>query len=282
MKKIILKTALAVGLLGGFAQSETIVNGVAFLVNGEPVTILELIAVQQGEQISKNDAIDMLINKRLHEEEAKRRKIYASEFEIEEETNAIARANGKSLAEIKEAIKNSGLSWDDYSEQARERIVQRKLYAQIVRESMRNADENELLNYYRNNQKDFIVPSSIEGTKYTSKNNVEIEKIILSGGTEIGADVKTSNETINPKDINQQAFAVFAQTENGAFTPIFPENGEFSVFLIRQKGPQTLLNFEEVRGVVLSRVMSEKEDYFIYEHFEKMRSNAKVEIIRLN
>lgn len=282
MKKLILKTALAVGLLSTLSQGETIVNGVAFLVNGEPVTMLELIAVQQGEQISKNDAVDMLINKRLHEEEAKRRKIYASEYEIEEETNAIARANGKSVAEIKEAIQNSGLAWEDYLEQARERIVQRKLYAQIVRESMRNADENELLNYYRNNQKDFVAPSNIEGTKYTSKDNVAIEKVVLSGGAEVGENVKTSNETINPKDINQQALAVFSQTENGSFTPIFPENGEFSVFLIRQKGEQKLLSFEEVRPLVLSRVMSEKEDYFIYEHFEKMRSNAKVEIIRLN
>lgn len=54
------------------------------------------------------------------------------------------------------------------------------------------------------------------------------------------------------------------------------------MFLIKAKNNPALLPYDNVRNVVLQKIMEQKEDYLIYEYFEKLRSNAKVNIVRLN
>ena len=72
------------------------------------------------------------------------------------------------------------------------------------------------------------------------------------------------------------------QGKVGTFTPIHPVGEDFITFLIEAKNNPSLAPFENVRDIILQKIMSQKEDYLIYEYFEKLRSDAKVNIIRLN
>ena len=60
MKKIL--PLLLLSLMGSHAQ---IIDAIAIDVNGEPITTLEIQAVQQKQKISKKAAIEALINHRL-------------------------------------------------------------------------------------------------------------------------------------------------------------------------------------------------------------------------
>lgn len=53
-------------------------------------------------------------------------------------------------------------------------------------------------------------------------------------------------------------------------------------FLIKGKHNPVLLPYESAKNIALQKIMQRKENYVIYEYFEKLRSNAKVNIVRLN
>ncbi len=54
------------------------------------------------------------------------------------------------------------------------------------------------------------------------------------------------------------------------------------MFVIKAKNNPALLPYENVRNVVMQKIMEQKEDYLIYEYFEKLRSNERADIVRLN
>ena len=152
----------------------------------------------------------------------------------------------------------------------------------IAQESLKMVDENELLNYYNANKEEFSIPQSIDVTKFFSKDGKALEALIQSNGKEVQKGVQSENEVLQTAALNPQIVAAFTQGKIGTFTPIYPIGDDFVVFLIKAKNNPAILPFENVRNVVLQKIMGQKEDYLIYEYFEKLRSNAKVNIIRLN
>lgn len=258
------------------------VNGIAFFVNGNPVTLLEVYKVQQRDKVNQNIAVDILINEKLHEEEIKKHKIVATELEINDEINRIARQNQATAAQVESYIRSNGGNWENYKEEIKKGILKKKLYQVIAQESLKMVDENELLNYYNANKEEFSIPQSIDVTKFFSKDGKALEALIQSNGKEVQKGVQSENEVLQTAALNPQIVAAFTQGKIGTFTPIYPIGDDFVVFLIKAKNNPAILPFENVRNVVLQKIMGQKEDYLIYEYFEKLRSNAKVNIIRLN
>ena len=279
-----IKKSVLIGiLLSSFAfGAPSMVNGIAFFVNGNPVTLLEVYKVQQRDKVNQNIAVDILINEKLHEEEIKKHKIVATELEINDEINRIARQHQATAAQVESYIRSNGGNWENYKEEIKKGILKKKLYQVIAQESLKMVDENELLNYYNANKEEFSIPQSIDVTKFFSKDGKALEALIQSNGKEVQKGVQSENEVLQTAALNPQIVAAFTQGKIGTFTPIYPIGDDFVVFLIKAKNNPAILPFENVRNVVLQKIMGQKEDYLIYEYFEKLRSNAKVNIIRLN
>ena len=55
--------------------------------------------------------MDILINEKLHEEEIKKHKIVATELEINDEINRIARQNQATAAQVESYIRSNGGNW---------------------------------------------------------------------------------------------------------------------------------------------------------------------------
>ncbi len=282
-----MKKYFLVGLFGIFVASyamgaPSLVNGIAFFVNGNPVTLLDVYRVQQRDKVAQNIAVDILINEKLHEEEIKKYKIVATELELGDEISAIAKQNKVTPEQIESYIHANGGNWEDYKEEIKKRILKRKLYQVISQESLKMVDEKELRNYYEAHKEEFAIPQSIDVTKFFSKEGVALETLIKSGGKEMPKGVGEENEVLQTMALNPQIVAAFTQGKIGSFTPIYPIGEDFVTFLIKAKNNSSIVPFENVRNVVLQKMMAQKEDYLIYEYFEKLRSNAKVNIIRLN
>lgn len=270
------------GFMSSVIGAPSMVNGIAFFVNGSPVTLLEVYQMQQSQKVTQDVAVDRLINARLHKEEIKRRGIVVNELEIDDEITRIAKQNKATYAQVKSYVESNGGSFVQYKENIRQELLRKKLYQLIVQDGIRMADEKELQGYYEANKKDFLIPQSIDVVKFYSKDNKALERVISTKGKTMPKGVSTENEVLQTAALNPQIVLSFTQGKIGEFTPIFPVGDTFMTFLIKAKNNPSLLPYENVRNVVLQKIMQQKEDYLIYEYFEKLRSNAKVNIVRLN
>ena len=171
LKRIMLSSAF----FGIFSYaSQNLVNGIAFFVNGEPVTLLELYSTIQGAKVTQDVAIDMLINKQLHDQETKKRNIQVSNLEIDNEIERIAKQHQTTSEEIHTYIENSGKSWESYKEEIKDSLIKAKLYQDITRENLRLADERELREYYQSHQEEFSIPENIEVFKSFSNTHLTL------------------------------------------------------------------------------------------------------------
>ena len=277
----ILIASVAFSVSVGFA-APSLVSGIAFFVNGDPVTLIELYKMQQREKISQDAAVDRLINERLHEEEIKKRKLIVNDLEIEDEIQRIAKQNKTTPEKVRKHIEGNGGSWQAYKEDIEKEVLKRKLYQSITQESLRMVDDKEVREYYNANQREFLIPQSIDVVKFYSKDSAAIERVVQSGGKSVAPNVKKENEVLQTSALNPQIVLSFAQGKVGGFTPIFPIGDDYVAFLIKEKHNPVLLPYESAKNIALQKIMQHKENYVIYEYFEKLRSNAKVNIVRLN
>ena len=201
-KIVILSLALSIALGGVSIAAPSLVNGVAFFVNGEPVTLMEVYRLQQREKLPQDAVVDRLINERLHENEIKKRRISVNEIEIDDEIARIAKQNKTTPDAVKKYVESNKGSWNLYREDIKKELLKRKLYQSITQESLRMVDERELREYYNANQREFLLPQSIDVVKFYSKDNVALEKLIQSGGKTILSGVKQENEVLQTAALN--------------------------------------------------------------------------------
>lgn len=283
MKALIKLKAVFVCLGFSLAMAApALVDGIAFFVNGEPVTLMDVYITQQKNKVSQQVAVDMLINEQLHFEEIKKRNITANNLEIDEEINKIAKQNKSTPQKIRAYIEGNNGNWEAYREEVKAKILKQKLYQAITQDNLRTVDERALLEYYNSHRSEFSIPQSVEVVKYYTKNSGDLEQLIRSRGEKVAKSLKKENEVLQIAELNPQIIPAFSQGEIGSFTPIYPIGEDFVTFLIKAKNNPSILPFEDIKNLVAQRMIAQKEDYVIYEYFEKLRSNAKVNIIRLN
>lgn len=282
MRKYLLGSLFSLFVASSVFSAPSLVNGIAFFVNGNPVTLLDVYKVQQRDKVEQNIAVDILINEKLHEEEIKKHNIIVTELELSDELNAIAKQNKTTSTQLESYIRTNGGNWESYKDEIKKRILKRKLYQIISQESLKMVNEDELRNYYNAHKEEFSIPQSIDVKKFFSKEGTALETLVKSGGKTVPKGIGQENEVLQIAALNPQIVPAFVQGKVGTFTPIYPVGEDFITFLIEAKNNPSLAPFENVRDIILQKIMSQKEDYLIYEYFEKLRSDAKVNIIRLN
>ena len=268
MRKYLLGSLFSLFVASSVFSAPSLVNGIAFFVNGNPVTLLDVYKVQQRDKVEQNIAVDILINEKLHEEEIKKHNIIVTELELSDELNSIAKQNKTTSTQLESYIRTNGGNWESYKDEIKKRILKRKLYQIISQESLKMVNEDELRNYYNAHKEEFSIPQSIDVKKFFSKEGAALETLVKSGGKTIPKGIGQENEVLQIAALNPQIVPAFVQGKVGTFTPIYPVGEDFITFLIEAKNNPSLAPFENVRDIILQKIMSQKEDYLIYEEFE--------------
>jgi len=276
MKKRVLSLIFASTLAFGAEM----VNGIAFTVNDNAITLFELYKTMGDYRLNRDDAMAMLVDKTLQKEAMEKYEIKVEDEELNSEASRIVSENGMSLEQFKSALRDRNIAWDRYSEDLREKIKKEHLYRKIASEKIKMADEEELKNYYESNIESFSVPRSVVSTKYYSQSKEAlIEKITNPNRDVKGVD--SEDEEIDISKLNPQFVETLLSTKNGAFTPIVSVDGMFISFLVHGKKDLKAVDFERAKNMIFSRLMSEREGRLVSDYFEKQRALAKVNIIRL-
>ncbi len=257
-----------------------VVAGVAIRVNGHAITLYEISKLQSQMNLSRDAAIDLLINERLKDDEIERFKISIDEFKIDEEIALIASENNLSRDELIAKVAKEGMSYQEYRNEVKKQLQTKELMQRILASNINITSEEELLSYYTQHKKDFSIPQQVQAIRYFADSDSLLEKAIKSPKQNVQG-VQKIEETINLSSLNPQIMQLFITTPKHEFTPVLTTGGKgFVSFYVKERLGERLLDFEEAKGYIHQKLMAQKEQTILEDHFNKIRSSAKIVTLR--
>jgi parvulin-like peptidyl-prolyl isomerase len=276
-----MKKMIVLGLfLCGFAYAG-LVNGIALVVNNEPITLYEIDVTAQKLKVSKKEAIEYLIDEKIHSSEIKRQGIDVDIYEIEERMASVAGSNSLTLAEFKEILASKFISLEEYKESLKKKLIQEKLARKIFSEESTAVDREDARIYYDNNQEEFAVPTRVKITKYAAKDQRELAAY-LRNPMIVNHSVAVESEEIKTDELNPKLLSLVLETSEGEFTPIIPVgNALFVSIRIDAKLQKNQKSFDEVESAIAAKLSQQNEAKAIERYFKKQRAGAKIVEVRL-
>jgi parvulin-like peptidyl-prolyl isomerase len=251
------------------------VDGIALIVEGEPVTTEEIRKVQQRAHVSKEQAIDLLIQDRL--QKAAMKDIAISESDIDREISRIAAQNGLTIPKMQQVLKKQGTSWSKYRESVRKILKQRKFFRETVSKNIPAPTESELKHFYENHKKEFTIPSSISVTEYSASTEEKIKQFLKDKKTK---GIRSKNLVKKTKTLNPAMLGTLLQTPNGSFTTPMNAGDRWVVYKVRAKNGKTQMPFDAARGAVAARWRQMQQGQALKDYFKKMKTEANIQYIR--
>jgi len=274
MNKLFLSLLLSTSL--SFAA---VVNGIAITVNDTPITLYDIEKTAQVNNINKNEAVSMLIDKALYEQLVKKHNITADVFDVNEYVEKLAATNNMDVYTFKSVIKQKYPNYAIFENEAKEAVLRQKLIQKIVKGQLNIANEEDMQLYYENNKEQFTTASNFEIVKYSSTNKASLISALKSPLL-VPQDVEREPASLDSSNINPQLQYLLTETKVNTFTPIFTADKRYNAIFITKKSGQTALAYENVKGKIFNDLMKLREKKYLKEYFEKEKLTADIKIVR--
>ena len=251
------------------------IDGIALIVEGEAVTTAEIRAVQQQLRISKEKAIDLLIQDRL--QKAAMRDILISEDAVDGKIAQIAAQNNVTIPKMQKILKQRGTTWTKYRSSIKESLKKEKFYKEKVVATISAPSDDELKIFYRNHKKEFTIPSSISLTEYSASDEKTMKNFLRTKSKKC---IKSRSVTKKTKGLNSTLLSMLLRTQNGAYTQPLNAGDKYIVYKVKSKKGKVSMPFESAKGAVAARWRQQQQGKALKDYFEKMKTNADVQVIR--
>lgn len=250
-------------------------DGIAIIVEGEAVTTAEIRAVKTQLGVSKEKAIDLLIQDRLQKSAMKN--INIPEEAIDKKVAQIAAQNNVTIPKMQKILKSEGTTWVKYRENIRDALKKEKFYQEQVVATTPTPIEDELKLFYTNHKKEFTVPTTIAMIEYSAKTKANMEKFLR---THKSALVKAKKSTKSIKNIASGLLPMLLQTPNGGYTAPINAGDRYIAYKVLSKRGTTSMPFEAAKGAVEAKWRQAQQGQALKDYFEKLRTRADIQILR--
>ena len=150
-----IKKFLILLLIAGWLNA-ALTNGVAVIVNDSVVTLYDIDEAMTKKNLSQNQAITMLIDKILYEDEISRFNISVPQSDLDDYLVKLAQSNGMSLEQFQVAVKRQQ-SYTLFLGNIKKRLLNQKLISKIASGKLKIASDEDMKLYYENNMEQFRV-----------------------------------------------------------------------------------------------------------------------------
>ena len=276
--KVLTFVTLSTALLFSTLNAGTI-DGVSIIINKEPITLYDVYKYSQRFNISKKEALDILVRQKLEDSEIKSQNITADSFEVDQYIENLATSNGLSQYEFLNMIRSKNIDVADYKEDLKSKIKRDKLYKKIVSTKMQQMGDSELQAYYTQNADEFSQAASFDVTVYTGadqENLKNIQKNPMSPATNV--DLKDA--TLEASKIDPQLAMMLNKTAKGSFSTIVKSGDAYVMFFVKNKNDVKTISFADAKNYIYSRLADTNEKKSIDEYFEKLKASASINVIR--
>ena len=275
------RALLALALTG--AVYAKFLDGIAIIVDNEPITTYEIEQTAQNLHIPKKEAIDLLIQKKLEAAQAKKLGISVSDFEVQNAIDDFARSKGMDIFSLREAIESKGLSWEEYKKSFKEQLLRKKLYQAIAKLQSKAPSEQQLKEYYQNHPQEFEVAKKVHIFKYISPSKEVLAKIAQNPlyQPQNPALLQKGEEVVDIQKVNPQFATLLSQIPEGHFGPILPLGDRYMLIYVAKKEGKEQIPFEEAKGYILKKLANTTRGKSVKEYFQKLKASANIKIVRL-
>ena len=257
-----------------FAQAK-MVNGIAMVVNGEAVTTAEIRAVEKQMNVSKQQAVDMLVQDRLQKSAMK--KVSIPESDVDTKIAQIAAQNNLTVPKMQKLLKQQGTSWSRYRKSVKESLKEQKFYRETIAATLAKPSEDELKLFYEAHKDKYVMPKSISMVEYSSSSEAKMKKFLE---TKKKAGIKSRSVTKSTANLNPAILGKLLQTQNGSYTRPFNAGDKYISYRVISKNGKKSMSFEDAKNAVAGRWRQEQQGKALKDYFEKMKTNADIKIIR--
>jgi len=147
-----------------------IIDKVVGIVNKDVITLSGLIKITQSEtpnpenfnsQEKLRGLLHQIIEQTLITQEAARLAIRASDKEVDNAIEKFKKGNGINNDQLQKALRDQGMTWEEYRERFREEISRQHIINQKIRAKVSVTDKD-LEMYYDENIDDFVEPPKVK------------------------------------------------------------------------------------------------------------------------
>ena len=262
------------------ANASQISNGIAVVIENEPITINELRKAAAQLKTDETTALNLLIRDRLETAQIKNLKIEASDYEVNQRLEKIANDSGMNVADLRSAVTSKGGDYAQFKDDVAKSIKQEKLYQSIFSEAKINISENAARAYFEQNPSAFARFSDISVTRYVAPSADFLEVARKSSPMNTNHTVHMDVLDLKSEQIPPQLREIFQQTADGTFTQIFQTPEGFEMFYVAAKKGQVVPSFDEVKNGAMNAVYRLEQERVIGEYFNKLLAKANVKHLR--
>ncbi len=268
-----------VALLFGCSLSWAgMVNGIALVVNNEPITLYDIDSEMQSKSVDKNQAVKNLINEIIYDQEVKKNKVSVDIFDVDNYIAKLAARNKMQPLEFKSLVRQQQ-DYDAFIDTIKQQIKHQKLIQKVAGENLKIATDEDMKIYYDNNKEEFSVADTIDVTAYITK-----EKRLLNqvAANPMMNDPRVMSQDIifNYNELNPQVRYVLQNTKENQFSPIFAQKENYNMFYVKNKTGVKVLPFDEVKEKIFQTIMEQRETNFLNEYFETQKITANIKVYR--
>ena len=277
--KVLTFVTLCTTLLLSPANAST-VDGVAVIINKEPITLYDVFKYSQRFNISKKESLDILVRQKLEESEIKKQSITVDNFEVDQYIENLAINNKMSQYDFLNMIRSKNIDVSEYKEDLKKKLQRDKLYKQIVSTKMHQMSDGELQAYYNENLNEFSQAGAFDVTIYTSANQQSLTSI-QSNPMSAASDVELKEGKLDASKTDPKLAALLNKTAIGKFSPIVKSDAtNYVMFFVKDKQNVQNVSFADAKNYIYSKLGEGKEQKAIEEYFEKLKSSANIQVLR--
>lgn len=276
-----MKKLLPFLLFAVISSQAQIIDAIAIDVEGEPITILEIQAVQQKMNMSKQAAVEALIKDSLETSALKKANIQVSPQEVQAKVNEIAQARGMTQEQMQSVLAQKGLTWDAYIAQLTNEMKKERFFKEHIAATVTPPSDSELETYYNTHRAEFsAAPTQMSLVAYASQSAQQLKEAMNNPMQPIQG-VQKKNILASSNEMSPELANLINQTPSGSFTPPVNTGEIFVAYFVKSKGEQGQGGFESVKQAVMMRWIQEQRVQAGQDFFNKLKANANIRVIRL-
>ena len=277
MKKLLL-SLLFTPLL--FAEP---ISGIAITIDDELITLYEIEQEKDISKISTKKAVDTLIRQKLEYLEEKKLNISVSNEEVLNELKDKAKQNNMTLAQLYEAMSSArNMSESQVKAKTKDKLLKDKLFNKIAISEMEEPTETEIQEHYDMHIQDYQIPKTIDTIVYTSQSKQDLQKKI-SNPMLFLPSVQQTPTTVETAKMNPRLAELIIKTKIATFTPVLPQMGGTGhmTFYVVKKGEINTPHLDVMRNQIENEIIEKRREQILSEHFQRIRVNANIKVLRL-
>ena len=274
MKKILFAFLMTIGILNA-----EVVNGVALVVNNDPITLYDIDKKMEEAKVSKNDAVTILVDELLYAQELKNNYVSVDMFDVNNYLEKLASNNKMDVYQFKSFIKQKYQDYSKYENKIKKQIQREKLVNKVLRGKLKRPTQDDLKIYYDNNMNAFSSASEFSVVQYVSKNKKSLNAI-KNNPMLNNPKVKKQELVLQHDKLTPQFKYILNDTAVNKFTPIFVSNKHYVMLYITKKENVVLNKFETVKRKIFQILASDNEKRYLEDYFEKLKIVADIRIVR--